>query len=230
MAALLILGFLLGLKHALEADHVAAVATLATRSPGWTGVVPVAAAWGAGHALALIVFGSILLSLDLTLAPAASRALEALVGAMLVLLGVDVLRRLRRRRIHFHAHEHQGRRHFHAHGHAEKVIHDEAHHDHAHVRRLLPRALVVGGIHGLSGTAAVTLLSLEAIRSSSGAIVYLALFGIGSILGMVLLSLVISLPFRFSAQRLTHFSSRIEAALGSATIVLGGWILVQNAL
>src|SRR6185295_15373319 len=145
----------LGLKHALEADHVAAVATLATRSPKWTGVVPVAAAWGAGHALALIAFGSILLSLDLTLAPAASRALEALVGALLVLLGVDVLRRLRRRRIHFHAHEHQGRRHFHAHGHAEKVVHDEAPHDHAHVRRLLPRALVVGGIHGLSGTAAV---------------------------------------------------------------------------
>lgn len=229
MAAFLILGFFLGIKHALEADHVAAVASLATRSPRLASTMRVAAAWGAGHTLALVLFGSLLLALDISLAPAASRVLESIVGVMLILLGLDVLRRLRRERIHFHAHEHQGRRHFHAHGHAGEVAHDPRRHEHQHVRGLLPRALLVGGVHGMAGTAAFTLLSLEAIHSTAGALLYLALFGLGSILGMVLLSVVISLPFRLSARRLSRLSGGVEAVLGAATIALGTWIVAQSA-
>lgn len=229
MTAFLVLGFFLGLKHALEADHVAAVAALATRSPRLGATVRVAVAWGAGHTLALIAFGSILLALDVSLAPAVARSLEAIVGIMLVVLGADVLRRLRRRRIHFHAHEHDGRRHLHAHGHAGEGAHDPAHHEHEHARGLLPRAVVVGGIHGMAGTAALTLLSLEALPSTGGAILYLALFGLGSVLGMALLSAVISLPFRFSAGRLARLSGGIEAALGAATILIGVWIVLESA-
>src|SRR5262245_10118965 len=144
MAAFLILGFLIGIKHALEADHVAAVASLATRSPRLGVTVRVAAAWGAGHALALVVCGALLLALDLSLSAATSRALESIVGVMLVLLGLDVLRRLRSKRVHFHAHEHAGLRHFHAHSHADDIVHDAAQHQHEHVRGLLSRALLVG--------------------------------------------------------------------------------------
>lgn len=229
MITLLILGFLLGLRHALEADHVAAVAALATRSSSLFSTMRVAAAWGVGHTATLVFFGSILIALDASLPPDAGRMLEGAVGVMLVALGADVLRRLYRRHIHLHAHEHDGGiRHFHAHAHETSEM--ATHHEHVHVRGLLPRALLVGGVHGMAGTAALTLLSLQALRSTSWAFVYLTLFGFGSILGMVLFSMVISLPLRLSARHLTFASSGLEAGLGTVTILLGCWIVMQAAL
>jgi hypothetical protein len=231
MTALLILGFFLGVRHALEADHVAAVASLATRSSSLANTLRVAAAWGAGHTMTLVLFGSILLALDASLPPDAGRILESAVGVMLVVLGVDVLRRLHRRRIHLHRHQHDdGVHHFHAHAHGEEPLHDPARHDHDHVSGLLPRALLVGGVHGMAGTAALTLLSLQTLHSVAWAFVYLALFGVGSILGMVLFSMVISLPLRFSARHLTWASNGLQAALGVVTLLLGCWIAVQAAV
>src|SRR5690242_17296010 len=104
MIPLLTLGFLLGLRHALEADHVAAVASLATRSSSLRNTMRIAAAWGVGHTATLVFFGSILIALGASLPAGAGRALEGVVGGMLVVLGADVLRRLYRRRIHLHAH------------------------------------------------------------------------------------------------------------------------------
>jgi ABC-type nickel/cobalt efflux system permease component RcnA len=228
MTALLLFGFLLGVRHALEADHVAAVASLATRSSSMANTMRVAAAWGAGHTAALLVFGAILLGLDASLPQGASRALEAAVGVMLVVLGADVLRRWRRKRIHLHAHRHDdGRHHLHLHAHEEEAAHDPAHHRHEHVRGLLPRALVVGSVHGMAGTAGLTLLSLQALHSLGWALVYLALFGLGSILGMVLFSLLISLPLRMSARYLDWASGGLEAALGAVTVALGCWVALQ---
>jgi ABC-type nickel/cobalt efflux system permease component RcnA len=231
MAALLILGFLLGVRHALEADHVAAVASLAIRSSSLANTVRVAAAWGLGHTAALVLCGSILLAVDASLSPSASRVLESSVGVMLIVLGIGVLRRLRRRRIHLHVHEHaDGKRHFHAHSHEHEVAHNPRRHRHEHVHGLLPRALLVGGVHGIAGTAALTLVSLQAIGSFAWALVYLALFGLGSILGMVSFSVVISVPLRLSARYLTWASSGLEAALGIGTILLGCWISLQAAV
>jgi len=209
---------------------VAAVASLATRSPKLSSAARVAAAWGAGHTLTLVVFGTLLLALDVSLTPSAGRVLESMVGVMLILLGVDVLRRLRRRRVHFHVHEHDGMRHFHAHGHAGETEHDPARHEHEHVKGLLPRAVLVGGVHGMAGTAAFTLLSLQALHSFAAAVLYLALFGLGSILGMVLLSAVIALPLLFSAERLTRVSGLLEGTLGVFTIALGCWIALGAAV
>jgi sulfite exporter TauE/SafE len=231
MTTLLILGFFLGVRHALEADHVAAVASLATRSSSLVNTVRVAAAWGVGHTMTLMVFGSILLALDASLPPEAGRILECAVGVMLVVLGVDVLRRLHRKRIHLHVHRHDdGIHHFHAHAHDEKRLHDPARHEHDHVSGLLPRALLVGGVHGMAGTAALTLLSLQTLHSVGWAFVYLALFGVGSILGMVLFSMVISLPLRFSARHLIWASNGLQVALGVVTLLLGCWIAVQAAV
>jgi hypothetical protein len=222
MTALLVFGFLLGVRHALEADHVAAVASLATGSSSLASTMRVAAAWGAGHTAALVALGSALLALDASLSAAASRGLESVVGLMLIALGADVLRRARRKRVHLHAHRHgDGRRHLHVHGHAAGEAHDPLRHDHVHARGLLPRALLVGGVHGMAGTAALTVLSLEALHSLAWSIAYLGLFGIGSILGMVLCSVAISLPLRLSARRLSFASGGLEAALGAATILLG---------
>jgi ABC-type nickel/cobalt efflux system permease component RcnA len=230
MAAFLVLGFLLGLRHALEADHVAAVASLATRSPRLAHTVRLAVAWGVGHTLALVCFGAALLALEISLPEEAGRALESVVGVVLVLLGADVLRRWRRKNVHFHLHEHGGRRHFHAHAHEGEREHDPQRHEHQHASGLWRRALVVGGVHGLAGTAALAVLSLEALPSFTWAVIYLALFGFGSILGMVLLSLVISLPFRWSAAPLGRARGRLEAALGVLTILLGGWMALQGLL
>jgi ABC-type nickel/cobalt efflux system permease component RcnA len=143
-------------------------------------------------------------------------------------LGADVLRRWRRKRIHLHVHRHDdGRHHLHLHAHEEEAAHDPAHHRHEHVRGLLPRALVVGSVHGMAGTAGLTLLSLQALHSLGWALVYLALFGLGSILGMVLFSLLISLPLRMSARYLDWASGGLEAALGAVTVALGCWVALQ---
>lgn len=229
MIALLILGFLLGMRHALEADHVAAVASLATRSSSVRNTMRVAAAWGVGHTAALMLFGAALLALDASLSPAVGRVLEGGVGLMLIVLGVGVLRRVRRRRIHLHLHQHDdGPPHVHVHAHAEHAAHDAASHRHEHVRGLLPRALIVGGVHGMAGTAGLTLLSLHALGSAAWALLYLVLFGIGSILGMTLFSVVISAPLRLSAKRLEWAAGGLEAALGMVTLLLGCWISLQS--
>jgi sulfite exporter TauE/SafE len=231
LTAFLVLGFLLGVRHALDADHVAAVASLATRSSSIRNTMRVAAAWGVGHTASLMVLGALLLALDASVSPAVGRWLEGCVGVMLVVLGVGVLRRVRRRRIHVHVHEHgAGPRHLHFHAHAPHEVHDRASHRHDHMRGLLPRALVVGGIHGIAGTAGFTLLSLRALGSIGWALFYLGLFGVGTILGMTLFSIVVSMPLRFSAERLRWASGGLEAALGSATILLGCWISAQSLL
>jgi ABC-type nickel/cobalt efflux system permease component RcnA len=229
MTALLLFGFLLGVRHALDADHVAAVASLATRSSSVVNTMRVAAAWGLGHTAALLVFGSLLLGLDASLPRGAGRMLEAAVGVMLIMLGADVLRRWRRKRIHVHAHRHDdGNHHVHVHAHEEEAAHDRTHHRHEHVSGLLPRALVVGSVHGMAGTAGLTLLSLQASLHSLGwALVYLALFGVGSILGMVLFSLLISLPLRMSARYLDWAAGGLEALLGAVTVALGCWVALE---
>jgi len=229
MTALLILGFLLGMRHALEADHVAAVASLATRSSSIRNTMRVAAAWGVGHTAALMLFGALLLALDASLSPAVGRVLEGGVGLMLVVLGVGVLRRVRRRRIHLHLHRHDDAPpHVHVHAHADHAAHDAASHRHEHVHGLVPRALIVGGVHGMAGTAGLTLLSLHALGSVAWALLYLVLFGIGSILGMTLFSVVISAPLRLSAKRLEWAAGGLEAALGTVTLLLGCWISLQS--
>jgi sulfite exporter TauE/SafE len=226
--AILAVGFLMGVKHALEADHVAAVVSLATRSSSLRDTVKVATWWGVGHGVALVVFGSVIVALDVSLPQGTVRIFEAAVGATLILLGVDVLRRLRAGRVHFHPHHHRASGwHFHAHAHDGAVAHDRADHEHEHPRGLLPRALVVGSVHGIAGSAALILVSLPALHSGLRALAYLAVFAIGTVLGMVLFSVAISLPLRLPGRRLQWASTGLEATVGALTIALGGWIAVQ---
>jgi hypothetical protein len=220
MTGVLLLGFVVGMKHALEADHVAAVATLATRAASVPERVKLAGLWGLGHAGALLVFGGAVLALGLSLPAEVARGLEGLVALMLVLLGADVLWRLRKRGVHVHWHRHDdGPPHLHAHAHA-----GEGHHRHAHPARLPARALLVGSAHGLAGSAALVVLSLELTRSTGQALLYLGAFGVGSVAGMAALSLAISLPLRASGRRLGDAWRLIEGALGVTTIAIGCWM------
>ena len=229
LASILALGFLLGMRHATDADHLAAVATLATRSRSVSHTVLQGVAWGTGHTLTLMLFGGAVLVAGAVVPARAAQALELAVGVMLVLLGADALYRLRRQRIHFHAHRHAGGvAHFHAHSHrGEGAPHDPARHEHPHPRGFPARALLVGMVHGMAGSAALVLLSLEALRSPAWGLVYIAIFGLGSILGMAALSAAIAVPLRLSSRRLTRAHDGLTAAVGLATLLIGCFIVYR---
>ena len=226
LLSILLVGFLLGMKHATETDHLAAMATLAAgkqtlRQTLWQGV-----AWGTGHTATLMLFGGIVLLLGKAVPPSLELSLELAVGVMLVALGADVLRCLRKEKIHFHAHSHQaGARHVHAHSHLNEVAvqkrHAQSEHQHPHARWLPWRALLVGMMHGMAGTAALILLSLEAVQNVSTGLVYILCFGVGSIIGMAVLSTVISIPLRLSVGRLTWLHQGVTLVFGGASCLIG---------
>ena len=254
LVSVLAMGFLLGMKHATESDHLAAVAALATRQRSWLRTIRQGFAWGAGHTLTLLLVGSAVLALGAAIPPKLDRALELCVGLMLVALGVDVLRRLQRERIHFHVHRHaDGEVHFHAHSHARAphavrlplgirhvpeqlpriaVTLDRSFesHEHQHVHKLPLRALLVGMMHGLSGSAALVLLSLQTVKSIPLGVVYILIFGLGSIAGMAMLSCAIAVPLRLSTVYLTGLHRSFNAIVGIATVCLGGWMIYRIAI
>ena len=227
LASILALGFLLGMRHATDADHVAAVATLATRSPSLAHTVVQGVAWGTGHTLTLMLVGGAVLVLGVVVPAQAAQALELAVGLMLVALGADALYRLRRERVHFHAHRHaDGVAHFHAHSHrGEGAPHNPARHEHPH--GFPGRALLVGMVHGMAGSAALILLSLEALRSPAWGFAYIAIFGLGSILGMAVLSAAIAVPLRLTSRHLKRTYDGLAAAVGLATVLLGCYIVYR---
>ena len=229
LASILALGFLLGMRHATDADHLAAVATLATRSRSVAHTVAQGIAWGTGHTLTLMLCGGAVLVLGIVVPAQAAQVLELAVGVMLVGLGADALYRLRRERVHFHAHRHaDGVAHFHAHSHrAEGAPHDPARHEHVHPRGFPGRALLVGMVHGMAGSAALILLSLEALRSPAWGFAYIAIFGLGSILGMALLSAAIAVPLRLTSRHLKRTHDGLSAAVGLGTVLLGCYIVYR---
>jgi ABC-type nickel/cobalt efflux system permease component RcnA len=129
--------------------------------------------------------------------------------------------------VHFHVHEHEdGTTHFHAHAHAHDRAPGGQEHDHAH--GLPRRALFVGLIHGTAGSAALVLLALEKAPSLGSGLLYIAIFGLGSVLGMALLSAAISIPLRWSAGGLTRIHNGVEAAVGAITIGIGCFVILEH--
>lgn len=230
MTSVLVLGFLIGMQHALEVDHVAAVASLASRARTLGSVVRHGAIWGLGHSLTLLAVGGAVILLGETVPDWLARALEVGVGIMLVLLGADVVRRLLRERVHFHLHGHDdGVVHLHAHSHAgEAVAHDPDRHRHAHPRGLPLRTLLVGMTHGLAGSAALLLLAVGSVQSSGMALLYIVVFGFGSIVGMAALSAFIAVPLGYSARVLTWAHRAMQGAIGVATMAVGAWIILRD--
>ena len=225
--SILVLGMLLGMKHATEADHLAAVATLATRQGSLHQTLRQGVAWGVGHTATLMLFGGAVLGLGHAISPALERALETAVGAMLVGLGIDVLRRLAHDRIHFHAHRHAASgAHFHAHGHRGEGPHQASAHRHAHGGWPI-RALAVGVMHGLAGSAALVVLAMQSMPSAALGLGYIALFGLGSIAGMALLSVVMAVPLKLSSGYLTSAHRGLTALVGVVSCALGIAMIVQ---
>jgi len=230
--SILIVGLLLGMKHATEADHLAAVATLATREATLARTLRQGVAWGVGHTLSLMGFGGVVFLLDRAISPSLEQALETAVGIMLVVLGADVLRRLIVERIHFHVHRHasqdgQLHEHVHAHSHRGERAHQASAHRHEHARRWPLRALAVGMMHGLAGSAALVMLSLKSLPSWSIGLGYIVVFGVGSIVGMALLSVAIALPLRLSAGYLLGLHRSMTGLVGLFSCALGACMVVE---
>jgi ABC-type nickel/cobalt efflux system permease component RcnA len=221
MFTILSLGFLLGMQHALEADHIAAVSSLASRRSDVRDIVQHGLTWGLGHTLTLFAFAGCAILLGQAIPDTLARPLETAVGLMLVGLGCHVLWRLWRDRVHFHAHAHgDGTSHIHLHSHAgESVPHHNSAHGHGHGFRW--RSLLVGLMHGMAGSAALLVLALSQAANPAQAVAYVLLFGLGSMLGMGALSAVIAVPLAVSARWLTWANRGLQGAVGVVTIAVG---------
>jgi hypothetical protein len=181
MLTFFILAVWFGMSHALEADHVAAVSSMVARQTSVKAIMRTGAVWGLGHTLTLMTVAGGAIVLGATLSDGLVNWLEFGVGIMLVGLGGQVIYRLGRERVHFHVHRHQeGLAHFHAHSHLGEAAkpHNPAHHDHDHKPFPL-RALAVGMMHGMAGSAALLVLSASSAPSPVMGFGYVIVFGLG---------------------------------------------------
>jgi hypothetical protein len=225
----LLLGFTMGLRHALEADHLAAVASLSARSASPGALVRVAGAWGVGHGLAILAIAGLAAATGLAVPEQAQPIVETAAGLLLVWLGVDLLRSRGGTRPHLGVHEHGGGA---VHAHLHWRPREDQHADgierltHPHPRDPLRRALLVGSLHGLGGSALLGLLAASG-ADSGRAIAYAAVFGIGATAGMLALSTTISLPLRLPGVRAAALGRSSRIAIGATSIAIGLWIGVH---
>ena len=222
--SLLAFGALVGMQHALEADHLAAVAALSADPSSRRSLVLRGAWWGFGHTVALFAICGTVLLLGFSLAEGLEAALEFAVGIMVAALGVNVLWTIYRRRIHFHAHAHDdGLRHLHAHSHETERRQDHAGspHGHGYPRHGLVKALAVGLMHGAAGSGALLVLLVAAANSAGMALAYIACFGLGSVAGMAALSFVASFPLTAAARGARWLHNATMAAVGFFAIAIG---------
>ncbi len=251
VTSLLFLGFWLGMRHATDADHVIAVATIVARQRKLRGAALIGAAWGVGHTLTIIVVGGLIILLGVTIPPRLGLAMEFGVGIMLVALGILSLtgvnlglRAAPYQSIAAHGDDHVHLDHAHAHAHAHgDYVHSHRHghgdEQHGHRADLTPvarldrsrfgatslyvllRPFVIGIVHGLAGSAAVALVVLAAMRDPVWAMAYLLLFGAGTIAGMMVVTAALSAPFALTASSLPRFNWNLRVAAGLISFGFG---------
>ena len=226
--AILPLGFVIGMGHALESDHLAAVSSLLAKKGNRRAVIARGAFWGLGHTLSLFAICSLVVLLGLTISSTVQAGLEFVVGVMIVALGAQTLWQLHRDRSHFHIHNHGGDPHFHVHSHAgETVPHAKAVHDHSH-RRTNLKALAVGVVHGAAGSGALLVMTVSATQSIGQALAYFAIFGLGSMAGMAALSTVASFPLMLAQRGANWLRRGTTALIGCAALWIGAAITLEN--
>lgn len=200
---ILLLGLILGMRHAMDPDHVLAIGTIVSRDPRLGRAVGTGAFWGLGHTLTVLVVGTLMLLGGVTVPARAVLFMELAVALMLVVLGVMSFRPLP------------------ATSPASPPIAEGF-----LVSRLRP--LIVGMIHGLAGSAALTLLALTTIPGRAGALAYLGLFGVGTVAGMMLITLAIALPLSLAGRRSSRAPRWIARASGALSVLAGLAFAVQT--
>lgn len=223
ITAALSFGFVLGLRHALDPDHLVAVSTIVSEHKSIARSSLVGTFWGLGHTASLLAMSVVILLLRTSIPEHTSLWLELPVALMLVVLGINTLWRTLRERgwqVHTHVHSHErGTPHSHIHLHAQ----DEHIHRH-HLFRVGRRPFLVGLVHGVAGSAAITLAVVATIPSVALGLIYIAVFGIGSIGGMLLMSAMIGLPFALTARRFSILNGGIRLLAGLFSVLFGLWL------
>jgi len=210
----LLIGLLLGLRHAIEADHLAAVSTIVSEKKSLLSASIVGGLWGLGHTISLFVVGIAVIFLKLQIPESFETTLETCVGVMLIFLGINALRKLfSSKDLHAHIHTHGEREHIHFHTHENENA--PSHH------RFGPRSIFIGMLHGLAGSAALMLLLIPTIPSPTLALVYILIFGFGSVIGMMAMSFLIGLPIHFTTSRFGMINTGIRLAAGVFSLGLG---------
>jgi len=218
----LTLGFVLGLRHALDADHIAAVAALTESRGGLRRALANGMSWGMGHALTIGLAAGTAILLRSAFPERLALAFEFAAALMLIVLGVVAMRGALRDRLHVHRHRHDDVTHAHLHFHA--VRHEaglEALHHHPHPVRLALRPFLVGTVHGLAGSAALAILVLATMPTVLAGCVYLLVFGMGTMVGMALMSLALSAPFVLAERRAAGLSRALRGAAGFGSLAVG---------
>ena len=221
LGVILLISALIGLRHASDPDHLAAVTTLIAseedldkvRKAGFMGLL-----WGAGHGTTLVLIGLPLVLFNRYLPEVVQQAAEALVGAIIILLAVRLLLRWRRGLFHVHTHTHGGEPHRHVHSHAGEA--DETH-EHAHKRRTPLGAYGLGLVHGIGGSGGLTLLLLSTISDKAQAAGALLLFAVGTAVSMALLSTAFGLAI--AGGPLGRNFERVAPVLGVLGVAFGAW-------
>ena len=183
-----LLGFLLGVRHAVDPDHVVAVSTIATRTPTFRRAASVGALWGLGHTMTILGVGGAIVLMRVAITPRVALAMEFSVALMLIVLGFQNLASARN---------------------ANPPAPS------------LARPLIVGMVHGMAGSAAVALLVLATVRDTVWALAYLTLFGLGTVLGMVIVTGLIAVPASLAMSRVRNARRWLTLASGVASVVLG---------
>jgi ABC-type nickel/cobalt efflux system permease component RcnA len=214
----LVIGLGLGLRHALDADHLAAVSTIVSERKNRLSSLLIGGLWGVGHTASLLLAGVAVILMRFEIGRY-EKPLEFCVALMLIGLGANVLYKLARGgRVHFHEHSHAGHTHIHPHLHDGKP---EPAHSH-HGLKLGVRPLVIGMVHGLAGSAALMLSVLVTIKSSTAlAFAYIIIFGVGSIGGMMLMSLILSLPIHLTSGHFAKTNLAVRALAGCFSLGFG---------
>ncbi len=220
-SAALGLGFVLGLRHALDPDHIAAVSTIVSEHKTMAKSALVGAFWGIGHTASLLGVGLIVIALRLEISGTAANWMEFAVSIMLVALGARAIKRsLAGMTMHVHTHTHDGSEHVHIHFHYPGEQHSHSH-EHVHFLGVGAPPFLIGMVHGLAGSAGLMILVLSTIHSTAAALAYIAVFGLGSVGGMILMSSVISAPFVLTPRRFTLLIKGLQFSVGLGSLVFG---------
>jgi hypothetical protein len=210
LASALLVGAVVGFRHASDADHVVAVGAIASRERSLGAALRVGASWGVGHAITLLLVGGALLAFGVVVPPRVGLALELSVAVMLMLLGLaNLVGRPRGLAAD-----------------AARATAARAGDDAPSSRRLL-RSLGVGVVHGLAGSAAVALLGIAAVSRPGFALVYLLLFGVGTLLGMLLLTLAMAAPVAFASRRFDELGQRLTRVAGGVSVAFGAFLFYE---
>lgn len=222
LALIISIGFLLGMRHATDPDHVIAVSTIVSRERGLLKAGMIGALWGAGHTFTIFIVGIAIILFKVAIPTRLGLSMEFSVGLMLILLGVLNLTGLMPRWITKIDHSHVGMEHLHQSGSNSEGTKNNL--------WSLMRPLLVGIVHGLAGSAAIALLVMTTISAPAWEIFYILIFGLGTIAGMMLITACIALPVAYTARRFSIWNHKMVYASGLLSLSFGLFVIYQTGI